>query len=362
MISRQTSSIAWMLRQASISGLGRGLDDVEMDAVGEGLAAAEHQHPGVLGDGGAQRGGQPLALAGRHGAVVEREAQHPDRADAPVADLPVVRGRHRHVREPVVQRHGGRQLQRLPARPADVADPEGRVAGADEHRPVAAAQDVARPAGERRTGVGVEHRDRRSGQRGAHTRRTVGGPDPPEDRRGGVGPGELPVRLAHRRPQPAAHVGAVVERCGDERRVGRLDQDLVDELDRRVGHRPGVEAALAGRLGRVDRERAAGPDRSGVHLLDGLQRGDTPLALTVEDRPVQRGRSPVTGRPGMDDDRAVGPPDPGRHPLAQERADDQIRLMVGDRGAHRLRPRRPAGPGPDDRRPAARPRPAGSGR
>jgi len=39
----------------------------------------------------------------------------------------------------------------------------------------------------------------------------------------------------------------------------------------------------------------------------------------------------------MDDDRAVGPPDPGRHPLAQERAEDQIRLVVGDRRAHRLR-------------------------
>ena len=186
--------------------------------------------------------------------------------------------------------------------------------------------------------MGVEHRDRRSGQRGAHTRRPVGGPDPPQDRRGGVGPAELPVRLAHRRPQPAAHLGvAIVERCGDERRVGRLDEDLVDELDRRVGHRPGVEAALAGRLGRVDREGAAAPDRSRVHLLDRLQRGHAPLPLTVEDRPVQRGRAPITGRPGMDDDRAVGLPDPGRHPLAQERADDQIGLMVRDRGAHRLR-------------------------
>ena len=186
--------------------------------------------------------------------------------------------------------------------------------------------------------MGVEHRDRRSGQRGAHTRRPVGGPDPPQDRRGGVGPAELPVRLAHHRPQPAAHLGAaIVERGGHEPRIGRLDEDLVDELDRRVGHRPGVEAALAGRLGRVDREGAAAPDRSRVHLLDRLQRGHAPLALTVEDRPVQRGRAPVTGRPGMDDDRAMGLPDPGRHPLAQERTDDQIGLMVRDRGAHRLR-------------------------
>ena len=290
MISRQTSSIAWMLRQASISGLGRGLDDVQVDAVGEhlaNLAAAQHQHPGVLGGGDAQRRGQPLALAGGHRAVVEREAQHPDRAAAPVADLPI---RPAGATGTCASRSRSATVagsfSRLPARPAEVADPDGRVAGADEHRPVAAAQDVTRPPRQHRTGMGVEHRHRRSGQRGAHTRRPVGGPDPPQDRRGGVGPAELPVRLAHHRPQPAAHVGAaVVERGGHERRVGRLDEDLVDELDRRVGHRPAVEAALAGRLGRVDREGAAAPDRSRVHLLDRLHRGHASSALSRSPRP-----------------------------------------------------------------------------
>jgi hypothetical protein len=39
----------------------------------------------------------------------------------------------------------------------------------------------------------------------------------------------------------------------------------------------------------------------------------------------------------MDDHRATGTPDPGRHPLAQERTDDEVGLVVGCGGAHRRR-------------------------
>jgi hypothetical protein len=61
----------------------------------------------VLRGGHAQRRRQPIALAGGHRAVIEREAQHPDRPTAPVADLPIPR-RRRHLRQPIAQRHGGR--------------------------------------------------------------------------------------------------------------------------------------------------------------------------------------------------------------------------------------------------------------
>ena len=121
-----------MLRQASISRAGRGLDHVQVDPVGEhlaNLAAAEHQHPGVLGGGDAQGRHQPIALAGGHRAVIDPEDERPDRPTAPVADLPIARGRRRHLRQPIAQRHGGRQLQPLPAHPTDMADPDGHVAG-----------------------------------------------------------------------------------------------------------------------------------------------------------------------------------------------------------------------------------------
>src|SRR5690606_41376599 len=49
------------------------LDDVEVDAVGEELPAAQDQHGGVLRRRGAQRRDEPVALGGGHRAVVEVE-------------------------------------------------------------------------------------------------------------------------------------------------------------------------------------------------------------------------------------------------------------------------------------------------
>ena len=119
-----------------------------------------------------------------------------------------------------------------------------------------------------------------------------------------------------------------------ERRVGRLVDDLDDQLDRRVGDRPVVDGALGRRIDR-HRERPRAPDRTGIHLLDGLQRGDSPHRLAVGDRPVQRRRPTVALRAGMDDDRAVAAPDVRRDPLAEERADDQVGRASPDGGGDR---------------------------
>jgi hypothetical protein len=141
--------------------VGGGLDDVERDAVAEHVAAAQHQHRGVLAQRVPQGGRDPGALGRRHDAVVEVDGQRADRAGPPVGDLrvgrPAVVGQlERHPgQRPLAEHARRRQLDRradLRAQVArlrlEVAEPHAvAVAGADQHRAVPAGRDRARPTG-----------------------------------------------------------------------------------------------------------------------------------------------------------------------------------------------------------------------
>ena len=184
----------------------RSVDDVEVDAVGEHVAAADHQHLGVLGDGVAQGRRQSAALTGRHGPVVEVELSTPT---SPSRRYPISR-RPRHVGRDVArlverlqhvghaaeaagQGHRGRQLHAV-VDDADLADPDAAVAGVDEHGVMVATGDRAGLTGQHRPGMGVEHSERDVAERRAHARGSVGGPDPAHDRGRVVGPREVAIR------------------------------------------------------------------------------------------------------------------------------------------------------------------------
>ena len=135
----------------------------------------------------------------------------------------------------------------------------------------------ARRARRGRSGMGVEHRHRHPAQRRAHAGRPVGGADPAQ-RSCSVASDHENWRSAWRiagrsRPITSGRPSS----SGSGRNVGSaaLATTSRDQLDRRVGDGPVVERALAGGPA-GHRERPCRPDRAGVHLLDGLQRGDAP--------------------------------------------------------------------------------------
>jgi hypothetical protein len=180
----------------------------------------------------------------------------------------------------------------------------------------------------------VEDRHRHPGELGADARRAVGGPDAAHDVRRRVGPGEVAVRLGHAGPQ-AAGSACHVDRIRHEPGPRSLLDHLADQVDGDVGDRPGVEGALAWGL-RGEREAAARPHGTGVHVGDCGQRRDTPLRRGLGDGPVERRRSAVADGTGMHDHGRTGLPHVVGHAFPQEGADDQFRIEGVDGGAHRV--------------------------
>ena len=284
-------------------GLGRGvrarLDDAQVDPVAEGRAALQQEDARVLCRCRTQRGGEPVTLARRGRTVVEVEGQDADVTSAPVRDLPGLRRvGHRiqclgHVRDAVAQHGRRRQLHPRAGSAGDRAglpDPDRAVAGPDEHCSVPAQQDRSRLRGTmavQHGGVRVRIEDRHlhPGEFRADTRRAVACLDVADDLGRRVGPGEATIGLGHARPQTPGSAGGV-HRIGREPGAGSLLDHLVDQFDGGVRDRSGVQNALARELS-GEREAAARPDRTGVHLVDRRQRSHTPLRRGFGDRPVQ---------------------------------------------------------------------------
>src|SRR5262249_48588561 len=69
-------------------GIGGGLNDIEVDSVGEEIAAAkEHNHPRGLASRKKERVAEAIALLSAHRAIVEIEVKTPDRALLHITDL-----------------------------------------------------------------------------------------------------------------------------------------------------------------------------------------------------------------------------------------------------------------------------------
>ncbi len=157
------------------------LDDVEVDAVREEVAAA-HQHDdvGLRARGGVAVGlEQPPALVGAHGAVVEVEVQVADAVALVVGDLLERVGGAQadrdlgHVERDAGdgQRAGGGQLER--ARRLQMRDPHRPVDRGAAHRTMALGDQLAGPAAQRAFGGG-----RRTDGTGSRRRRRARRDDP----------------------------------------------------------------------------------------------------------------------------------------------------------------------------------------
>ena len=323
----------------------RGLDDVEVDAVGEEVLAA-HQHDDLglrAGLGVAVGVTQTAALLGAHRAVVEVEVQVADLAPLLVGDLAErLTGGDRRV-------HGDRQLRRVEGHALEleragrgqlegvarlrVRDPDRAVDGRAADGAVAGGDDLAGAAAQAALEVRAEQEEVDALDRVEHARVALGGADLAHDAGGAVrAPVDRAVGLLHQRAQTAGDVRVVVvER---RRRVALAPvvvHGLGDGLDGAATDLMAVEAALADLAGG---ELARGPDVAGVGLLVGLQEGDPPLVHAELDGPVQRGRTTVALRARVDHEAAVVVPDRLRDERLQERAHDQLGLVRRDRGLH----------------------------
>ena len=218
--------MALMLRHASIAGDGGGVDHVEVDAVGEHVAAADHQHLGRLSGGVAQRGGQSPALAGRHRPVVEVEAQHADVAVAPVADLPA---------------------------PTCTAGPVERLQHLG-HAAHAAAEGQRRPATSRPSRRCAPGRSRRCRRRCARARRRGGGGRSCPARRA------APARHGRRTRRPACHRASCAHRVSRRRRGSAAGSSPCRRTTRTAGRRRASPAAAC--RSRRARRRPRAPART----------------------------------------------------------------------------------------------------
>ena len=179
MISRQTSSIALMLRHASAAESPAGLDDAQVDAVEKTAPPRSSRTRVYCATAVRSAGREPMALRGGRRAVIEVEGEDADVVHPAVGDLPVFLARAvpgvglrvqrlRDVGDAVAEHQ--RCWQLLPGSalrgrdPAGLADPHRPVPGDSQHRAVAAQRDRARLPGTHAvelggSGVGVEDRD-----------------------------------------------------------------------------------------------------------------------------------------------------------------------------------------------------------
>ena len=167
----------------------------------------------------------------------------------------------------------------------------------------------------------------------------VGRPQLGQHRGSRLGPPVDPaVGLPARRPGLPGHTGpAVVQRHRPEPARREPGHGQQYRPRRGVRHFGPVHRAL--RAAR-HRELRAGPDIARVHLRVRLQHGDTPPPGAAHDRPVQRGRPPVTHRPRMHDQAWPGRPDVRRNRRGQHRRDDKIRIKKPDALPQHLIPQR----------------------
>jgi hypothetical protein len=96
-------------------------------------------------------------------------------------------------------------------------------------------------------------------------------------------------------------------RAGDQRAGAGRDaiQRCSHRCNRRVGHLISIQAALGSE---AHRERRIRPHRPCIQLGDRLQHGDTPDPHAMQDRPIERRRTAISGWPRMHDQTQMAHP------------------------------------------------------
>ena len=306
----------------------RRLDQIEMDAVRPVfIAAGQHDDLGVAFARLVIGGQQPFALRRAHGAVIEVETEIADAVLLFVGDLVVAAlAVHRdvqHAVQVVRQQIRGRQLERVGMLfVAQIADPHRPIGGGATDRGPAPGDDRSRLAGQPRRRARVVQEDRAVAQYVLDARGAVRAQHLAQDRFAIVlTPIDLAVDLLAGRALGATGLGPYLLRR--RRTFALFDplQGLKHRLDGRIGHLVAIKAGFA-RL--AHRKSGRRPDRAGIHLGLGLQHGDAPTRLLVQDRPVKRRRTAIPGNAGMHDKAKMLAEDALRDRALQERRQDQV--------------------------------------
>ena len=191
-----------------------------------------------------------------------------------------------------------RHVQRL-----QLPDPHGTVTGGAADGLAAARDDGAGCSGQAPFGPCIEQSEAPSEEHILEAGNAVGGVDLAQHRRAVVvHPVDGALRLAQRR-LPGLRPGSLRWLRVVTRRDAR--QRAAHGEDRGFGHFVAIQAALARA---AHRKRCAGPHRPGVELRLRLQHRDAPGGDGAQDRPVERTRAAVAGRPGMNDETPMSLP------------------------------------------------------
>ncbi|OSY46979.1 hypothetical protein BG653_01407 [Streptomyces platensis] len=331
-----------------LGGVGGGLDDMQMNAVGEEVpAAAEDQHGGRPGAGVAVGGEQPPAVVGAHRTAGEGELQEAGRAVLAIADIApgpeavagVFKGGRDfgERREAVAQRQGGGQFQGagLPCRTGrpQFRNPYRAIGRRPADRAISGGEQLTRRAGQGVLRVATVQMPGVAEKFVPHAGLGVGGAQLADDGVGGVRVPVDPAQVLTERGPGAAGFRGVgqlalwLRAVGSGRHTGDGRQD---RSDRGIGDLVAVEVALA-HAG--DGAARRGPDVAAVHLVVGLKHRDAPPVRAQMYRPVQGGGPLVADGPGVHDQTDVGGPHlPGDGRLEHRRHDQLRRMAAYDLG------------------------------
>ena len=212
--------------------------------------------------------------------------------------------------------------------------PHRAVAGGATDRAVARGQQRAGLAAQPLVGDAAEHDQVEVADAVEHARRAVGAAQHAQHRVGRGGPVEAAVGLFDARARAAPHLRAgIVEPLAAVEAALEVGDDLEQAGDGGRDDVVAIETTLAdGAGGKLSRR----PDRATVELGVGLQQRHAPAWRVVQDRPVERGGTAVTGRTGMDHDAQDASPDRIRNGAREHGRNDQLRLRLVDGVEHRL--------------------------
>ena len=141
-------------------------------------------------------------------------------------------------------------------------------------------------------------------------------------------PVERTIGLRHQRACTAAHTGFARLQAARHLTAGDPLERHQDSVHRGLGDFVPIQARLAAG---AHREGLRRPYRAGIHLSFGLQHGHAPLALALDDRPVQRRGAAVANDAGVHDQAAHLPPHRLGDRTLQERRDHDIGPPQRDR-------------------------------